>query len=111
MNPQDMLTGANVVLITLILTITGAIKAIFSDFFTTKLGQRILPVAPIILGIGLAFLGMGTQGTAPTFADKFTVGLMSGLSAAMGWKLTKSTVLGQGVEEKPKKLKKEKISE
>lgn len=100
MNPTDLLTGANAALVAIILVITGAVKSIFSDFFLSSLGQRLLPLLPIVLGVGLSFLGLGA---ATTVVDKIMVGLLSGLTAAMSFKLGKTSVLGQGIEDKSAK--------
>ena len=100
MMPSDMLSGANVVLIAIILTVTGAIKSIFPDCFGSKTGQRILPIIPIVLGIAGALAGLGSPGAAATILDKVMVGLMSGLSAAISFKLARTTVLGKGIDAK-----------
>jgi len=100
MDPNDMLNGANVILVTMIVAITSAIKFLFSDFFESALGKRLLPVVPIVLGIIGGLVGIAQP--AETILDKIMVGLMSGLSAAMSYKIGHTTIMGNGVTAQPK---------
>jgi len=100
MESVELLSGANVALVSLVLMLTAALKLIFSEAFATTLGQRLLPVVPIVLGVIGAFAGISETGS--TWQEKLVSGLMSGISAAAAYKLGKTTVMGQGITEKAK---------
>lgn len=103
MEATELINGANIVLVTLVLAITSGLKIAFDSFFSSKLGQRLLPIVPIILGVIGGLVGIADP--AETIVDKITVGFLSGLSAAVAYKLGKTTILGQGVKEKEVKKK------
>ncbi len=95
MNAVDLLSGANAAIVALVLMLTGAMTMVFDKQFASGLGQRLLPVVPLVLGVVLALAGVASDGA--TLQEKLVSGLVSGMAAAISFKLGHTTVMGTGV--------------
>ena len=65
-------------------------------FWMSKVGQRIMPILPLVYGLGLAFLGVCD---CAIWQDKLVIGLIAGWASSHTFKLGKTSVLGWGVED------------
>jgi hypothetical protein len=102
MDFSSLLVGKNFVLLGGVFALTTTLRSTFKPFFDMGMGERLLPLVPLILGILGALMGISEN--APEVADKVGVGLIAGFSAGHLFKLGKTSVLGYGVTKKaPKK--------
>ena len=93
---DQLLTGRNLMLAGAIFVILTAMKTPFKDFWASHWGQRLLPVLPLVLGIGGGFLGLCD---CATWQDKLLIGILAGFASANFFKVGKTTVLGYGLPE------------
>jgi len=96
MENPEILSGASATLVTIIIAILSIAKSVFSEFFASNLGQRVLPIIPIILGMFGGLLGLTA---AATLKAQLISGFLTGISASFLFKVGKTTVLGQGIVE------------
>lgn len=90
----SLMTGANGLLALVVFALCVTLKQSLKGFFNTAVGQRLLPVLPLVLGVGLALLGLCT---ATRWQDRVIVGVLAGFAAAHVYKLGKDTVLGHNL--------------
>lgn len=92
---EELLTGRNISLAGGVFVVMAIGKNyIAPKFWTGKIGQRLLPVIPLALGIGGAFLGFCD---CTTWQDKLAIGLIAGWASSHTFKLGKTSVLGWGI--------------
>lgn len=101
MDFSALLVGKNFILLGGVFALTTTVRSTFKPFFDAGMGERLLPLVPLILGILGALMGISEN--APTVADKVGIGLIAGFTAGHIFKLGKTSVLGYGVTKKPKK--------
>ena len=92
---EQLLTGKNMALAGGIFVLTSALKPMFKKFLATSIGQRVMPLAPIALGVAGAFAGM-CDGTA--WQDKLLLGTLAGYVAGHSFKIGKTSLLGYGID-------------
>ena len=98
MTPEDLsglLTPQNALLAGSILPIVEALRRIVPGFFQTTVGQRLLPVLPLLVGVGAVFCGLGSAG--PDMLNKIIVGVIAGAVAGHSYKTMKTSAMGSGV--------------
>lgn len=93
---EELLNGANAALVSMVVMLTLVVKSVGGPFFDKALGQRLLPLVPLVLAVALSFLGLASP--ADSVTDKLLVGLLSGLAASASYKVVKTSVLGSGVD-------------
>lgn len=92
---EQLLTSGILKLAGGVFVVMSTVRHVFAEPFQTKVGQRLIPVVPLGLGIGGAFLGVAE---AATLGDKIMAGLVAGFAASHFFKIGRTTVLGWGVE-------------
>ena len=92
-----LLTGRNAMLPVGAYAATQTCKMLFPEVMKTKVGQRLLPVLPTLIGIVMALLGAGEG--AEKIIDKVMLGLIAGFTASSLFKVGKTSLLGWGVSE------------
>jgi hypothetical protein len=71
------------------------VKMAVPKWAATKVGQRLMPLIPIALGVVGAVAGLSS---ATTWGDKIALGVIAGFAAGQGFKVGKTTLLGKGIE-------------
>jgi len=94
---SDLVTGQNLIFAAGVFVLVSILRTTFKGFFEGKLGQRLLPVLPVVFGLAGAFLGLGEG--AKRWQDKIVLGLIVGFVSAHIFKLGKTSVLGYGVDD------------
>lgn len=94
---EELLTGRNVSLAGGIFVCLSMAKKMAPAFFKARVGQRVLPVLPIILGEIGAFINLSD---AVKWQDKLLVGLIAGWAAGNVFKVGKTSLLGYGLPDK-----------
>ncbi len=92
----NLLTGNNLLLTGGVFAATSGLRGAIPDFFANKIGQRTLPVIPLVLGIVGALAGV-CDGVS-TWEGEVMLGMIAGTVAGQGFKLGKTTLLGAGIE-------------
>lgn len=100
---SNLLTGENAALVAGVVAICSTLKATFKGFFKGKVGQRLLPVIPVLLGIAAAMAGIGDAG-GPTWQSKLVFGVIAGFTAGQLFKAGKTSIFGWGIEDEPKQV-------
>lgn len=98
MDISTILTGTNLLLAIGVFVLITVIRAVFPAFFASRLGQRILPVLPLVFGAGGALIGMCSN--AKTWQEKLLIGLIAGFASSHLFKIGKTTVIGWGLPDK-----------
>lgn len=93
---STLLTGNNLLLTGGVFAATATIRESFKKFFESVVGQRLLPIAPMVFGIAGAQAGI-CEG-ASTWQGRCMLGLIAGFSAGHFFKIGKTSLLGAGVE-------------
>lgn len=101
MDFASLLAGKNITLMGGVFALTTTFRLSFKPFFESGLGERLMPLLPLLLGVAGAFLGMCEN--APTGADKTGIGLVAGFAAGHLFKLGKTSVMGYGITPKTSK--------
>src|SRR5688572_24931222 len=95
--------GRNLLLYAGIFMLTGAITNIGNvgkkKFFLTDLGQRIMPIIPLVIGVLLALAGL-TEPMASKM-DAAVFGMISGGIVGHAYKTGRTAVMGYGLPGKP----------
>lgn len=97
---SSLLTGENAALVGGVLAICSTLKATFKGFFKGKIGQRLLPVLPVLLGIVAAMAGIGDAGE-DVWQSKLVLGVLAGFTAGQLFKAGKTSIFGWGIEDQP----------
>lgn len=92
---EQLLTGKNMTFAGSILVVLSVLRRPLLEFWKSVYGQRLLPVAPLLLGVGGSFAGM-TDGV--TWQDKVMLGLICGFTAGHMFKVGKTSLLGYGLD-------------
>lgn len=93
---EKLATTENLMLVGAIFAVLQVVKMVVPKWASTKLGQRLTPIIPEVLGVGGALMGLGSGNT---WQEKIAMGLMAGFAASKGFKVGKTTVLGKGISE------------
>lgn len=96
-----LVTGENAALVGGVLAICSTLKATFKPFFKGKIGQRILPLMPVLLGIAGAMAQIGNAGSN-AWQSRLVLGVIAGFTAGQLFKAGKTSVFGWGIEDEPK---------
>jgi len=91
---EQLLTGRNLMLAGAIFVIMTVMKTPFKEFWASRWGQRVLPIIPVVLGIGGGFAGLCD---CNTWQDKLLIGLLAGFASAHIFKMGKTSVMGYGL--------------
>jgi len=98
-----MVNVENVALVGATLTLISIARAVLKEFFAGRVGQRLLPVLPLVLAMLLAILGLGEAKGMVGLSDKLVIGFMAGITAAQLFKIGKTCAMGYGLPEKASK--------
>jgi hypothetical protein len=96
MDLSSLLTGKNAAFAAGLIAVVSGLRAVFPYVFESKVGARLLPLLPMVLGVAGAFL-LGGHIDATTVQTKVGVGLLAGLVAAQSYKIGRTTVAGKNV--------------
>lgn len=91
---QSLISGPNLGLAACAAVVTGLFRSIVPAWWTTSVGQRLLPTLPILIGVVGALLGLGD---ASVFGNRLVLGILAGAVAAHGYKVGRTTMLGRGL--------------
>jgi hypothetical protein len=100
---SSYVTGENAALVAGVVAVCSTLKATFKGFFKGKVGQRLLPLMPVLLGTAGAMCGIGDAG-ADTWQAKLVLGVICGFTAGQLFKAGKTSIFGWGIEDQPKQL-------
>lgn len=92
---EDLITGRNMGLAAGIFVVMSILRTSLPKVWATSIGQRALPIMPIILGEIGAFIGVTD---AEKWQDKMIVGLICGWAASNLFKVGRTSVLGYGID-------------
>jgi len=98
----SLLTGENAILVGGVLAVCSTLKASFKEFFKGKVGQRLLPIMPVLLGVIAALVGIGDVGAEATWQNKLVLGIIAGFTAGQLFKAGKTSLFGWGIDDQPK---------
>lgn len=92
----SLITGQNLLLTGGIFAFTTVLRQTFKTFFLGTLGQRLLPIIPLLLGVAGALGGISEK--AANWQSEVMLGMICGFLASNFFKVGKTTVMGIGVE-------------
>jgi len=94
--------GRNLLLYAGIFMLTGAVVSVGNvgekKFFLTDLGQRLMPIIPLVIGVLLAVVGVSEPMASKMDAAVF--GMISGGIVGHAYKTGRTSVLGYGLPNK-----------
>jgi hypothetical protein len=91
---DQLLTGRNITLAGGIFVVMSVMRYPLKDFYNSRIGQRLLPVIPVALGVVGALAGFCD---AVGWKDQVVIGLISGWASAHTFKLGRTSVMGYGL--------------
>ena len=91
---DQLLTGRNLMLAGGIFVLMSVMRVPMKDFYDSRLGQRLLPLIPIVLGVAGAFAGLCD---GKVWQDKLLIGLIAGWASSHTFKLGRTSVMGYGL--------------
>lgn len=93
---DQLLTGRNLALAGGVFVLMSLVKnLVLPKFWLGNIGQRLLPVLPIVLGVSGAFAGLCD---CNGWQDKLLIGLIAGWASSHTFKLGKTSILGYGID-------------
>lgn len=90
----NIVTGTNLSLAIAVNVILVVIRTLAPEAFKTPIGQRILPVLPILLGLPLAML----LSDIARWQDRLVMGFLVGFVASTMFKVGRTSILGMGLD-------------
>lgn len=94
MDLSYVLTGKNLLLLSAVFAMTQVLKSSIPWFTYSVMGQRLIPILPIVLGVIGSLVGLCSENSWP---DRVAIGIIAGFSAGQMFKVGKTTLLGKGV--------------
>lgn len=94
---EELVTGKNWQLAAGIFVLMSLVKQVGAPFWKGQIGQRLLPVLPLLFGIAGAFVGICEN--CSTWQDKLLIGILAGYVAGHTFKVLRTTVVGYGTGE------------
>jgi hypothetical protein len=91
---DQLLTGRNIMLAGGVFVLMSVLRYPLKDFWDSRLGQRLLPILPVALGVAGAFAGLSD---AHGWQDRLLVGLIAGWASAHTFKLGRTSLMGYGL--------------
>ena len=98
MNLETFFSGQNGILAAAIWGILHALKLMAPDFAASKLGQRLMPVFPLVLGAVGGLLG-AVSVTPDTRLDRAVLGLAIGGLTAQVFKVARTSLMAKGLDD------------
>jgi len=92
---DQLLTGRNIELAAAVFIVMSLIRMPFKAFLGTKIGQRVMPVLPVLLGISGAFVGLCD---GAVWKDKLLIGLIAGWASSHTFKLGRTSIMAYGLD-------------
>lgn len=92
----SLITGQNLLLTGGIFVFTTFLRETFRGFFAGTVGQRLLPVIPLILGVAGALSGLSEK--VSNWQSEVMLGMICGFLASHFFKVGKTTVMGIGLD-------------
>jgi hypothetical protein len=93
LNLSSYFSGLNLLLGICVFVLTATIKQMFAPFWETQVGNRLLPVFPLVFGVGLAFAGL-REPSITSWQETLGIGLVAAFAASYIFKLGNTTLLG-----------------
>lgn len=84
----------NAALPAVVIALVYATRRSGGSYFRSPPGKRLLPLLPLLFGLGLALLGIGTAGP---WRERVLFGLLAGFVASGGFAFLRTTVFGRGL--------------
>jgi len=94
---DSLMSWVNLSLAGAIFVVTATLKQILGKFFTSPVGQRLLPLIPLVLGVGLSLAGFH-DGRMSRWQDLVIVGVLSGAFSGQIFKIGRTSLLGRGLD-------------
>jgi hypothetical protein len=92
LNLSGYFSGLNFLLGVCIFVLTTTIKRVWAPFWEKPLGQRLLTVVPLVLGVTLSFLGLHEEDIT-SWQETLAIGLVAAFGASYVFKIGKTTLL------------------
>lgn len=102
LNLNNFFSGLNLLLGICVFILMTTLKRVFAPFWETPLGNRLLPVFPLVFGVGLAFLGLH-EPSIQTWQETLAIGLIAAFGAGYLFKVGSTSILG--LDDKSQKAK------
>jgi len=93
LNLNDFFSGLNLLLGICTFILTTLVKRVFAPFWEKPLGNRLLPIMPLVFGLTLAFLGLH-EPEIKTWQETLAIGLIASFGASYIFKFSHTTLLG-----------------
>jgi hypothetical protein len=94
---SNLITGKNLLLGGAAFALTTGARETFKGFFASVLGQRLLPLVPLVLCVAGALMGICDGATE--WQSRLALGLIVGFAAGHLFKIGKTSIMGAGIEE------------
>lgn len=96
-----LMSGENAALVGCIVALISVLRSVFREFFTGRIGERLLPVLPVVMGIVATLIGFGTADEmGGTWQDKVVLGSVVGFAAGQIFKMGRTSVFGWGLPDR-----------
>lgn len=95
----DMISGKNLMLSGAVFAVVASVKTVAPSIQSSKVGQRLLPILPVILGALAALAGFCDVALAPRWQDRVVVGILSGAFSGHFFKMGKTSLLGMDLDD------------
>lgn len=110
LNLKDFFSGLNLLLGICTFILTALVKRVFQPFWEKPLGNRLLPLVPLVFGLALAFAGLH-EPAVTTWQEKLAIGLVASFAASYIFKFSQTTLLGWDDKSQKAKIDKRKSEE
>lgn len=96
-----LLSGENAALIGAVVAMLSTLKSVFPKFFTKRGVKRFVPLAPILIGVVLVFMGFGEAGEVDMrWQARIVLGCLVGFTAGQLYKAGRTSIFGWGLPDK-----------
>lgn len=102
LNLKDFFSGLNLLLGICTFILTTLVKRVFQPFWEKPVGNRLLPLVPLVFGLALAFAGLH-EPNIKTWQETLSIGLVASFAASYIFKFSHTTLLGW--DDKSRKVK------
>lgn len=99
LNLNDFFSGLNLLLGMCTFILTALVKRLFQPFWKKPLGNRLLPLVPLVFGLALAFAGLH-EPEIKTWQETLAIGLIASFASSHLYKIGKTTLLNGDKKEK-----------
>jgi hypothetical protein len=110
LNLNSFFSGLNLLLGICTFILTATVKRTFQPFWDKPVGNRLLPLVPLVFGLVLAFAGLHEE-TITRWQEKFAIGLVASFAASYIFKFSQTTLLGWDDKSQKAKIDRRKRAE